>query len=284
MKDRNKKWAFLTVGPATMWLCLLILVPLCYVIVISFLGMENRHFVMQFTFQNYKDAFSSLYLSVYINSFVIAFLNTLLCILIGYPYAWLIVRSSPVKRKILTNLMMIPLYTNSIVRLNGWKVILGKTGYLNAFLEKIGLIHTPITFMYTTGAVVFGMVYILLPFMVLPLVSSISGLDGRLLEASYDLGGKKARTFFHIALPLTKTGIFSGSIMVFIPSMAYFFISDVMGGAKHKLIGNTIQTQFQQAYNWPLGAAFSVILLVMTLVMVLIYKKSGGEGESLALM
>lgn len=128
------------------------------------------------------------------------------------------------------------------------------------------------------------MVYSLLPFMILPLISSIRNLDKSLLEASNDLGMNRVRTFMKVTLPLTMPGIFSGSIMVFIPTMAYFFISDVMGGAKHKMIGNVIQTQFSGAgYNWPIGAAFSVVLLVLTLIMVGIYKKSGGKMDALSL-
>lgn len=281
MKKKKNSLAAVTVGPAAVWLILFIVLPIAYVIVISFLEMQNRHFIIHFTLSNYQGVFSKLYLSVYGRSFMIAFFNTAICILLGYPYAYLIARSAPKKKAILTNLMMIPLYTNSIVRLGGWKDILDKRGYLNSFLQHIGIIKEPITFMYTNGAVIFGMVYILLPFMVLPLVSSISRLDWNLLEASYDLGGGRVKTFFKVTLPLTRSGIFSGSIMVFVPTMAYYYISDFMGGAKHKLIGNTIQTQFQQTYNWPLGAAFSVILLLMTLVLILIYSRTGGDKESM---
>lgn len=178
-------------------------------------------------------------------------------------------------------LMMLPFYTNLIIRINGWQSLLGRTGYLNSFLISIGLIDKPITFMYTQGAVVLGMVYSLLPFMVLPLISSIGSVDKSLLEASKDLGASKVKTFINVMLPLTKSGIFAGTIMVFIPTMAYFFISELMGGAKHKLIGNLIQTEFIKGNNWPLGAAFSVILVVITLIMVGGYKKTGGDMDSL---
>ncbi|MGI6057234.1 MAG: ABC transporter permease [Bilifractor sp.] len=281
---KNRKAAALTAGPAAVWFLVFVVIPIAYVIGISFLEMRNRHFVAHITLKNYASIFSSLYLSVYARSFMIAFFNTVICILLGYPYAFLIARSGPKKRRMLTNLMMIPLYTNSIVRLGGWKDILDRKGYLNTFLMNLGLIREPITFMYTNGAVIFGMVYILLPFMVLPLVSSIGRLDWNLIEASYDLGGNRRKTFFRVMLPLTRSGLFSGSIMVFVPTMAYYYISDFMGGAKHKLIGNTIQTQFQESYNWPLGAAFSVILLLMTLVLILIYSRGGGKKESIELM
>lgn len=273
-----------TVGPAALWMVFFVVLPISFIIIISFAQMENKQIVYQFTIDNYKEIFSKLYVSYYSESFVIAFANTLICILVGYPIAYRIAFSSEKKRNLYTTLLMIPFYTNLIVRLNGWKTVLDKTGWLNTWLQDMGITHAPIQIMYTRGAVIMGMVYSLLPFMILPLISSIRNLDPSLLEASNDLGMDKKRTFFNVTLPLTMSGIFSGSIMVFIPTMAYFFISDVMGGAKHKMIGNIIQTQFSGAgYNWPIGAAFSVVLLVLTLVMVTLYKKSGGEMDTLSM-
>lgn len=285
MKNFKKKIPpVITVGPAALWMMLFVVFPISFVLIISFVQMENKQLVYQFTLENYKEIFSSLYVSYYSESFLIAALNTILCILIGYPVAYIIAFSSERKRKILTTMLMLPFYTNLIIRLNGWKVVLDKTGWLNTLLIKLGIIDMPIQMMYTRGAVVLGMLYSLLPFMILPLISSIRNLDPSLLEASADLGENRARTFFRVTLPLTMSGIFSGSIMVFIPTMAYFFISDVMGGAKHKMIGNVIQTQFSGAgYNWPVGAAFSVVLLVLTLIMVGLYKKSGGKMDALSI-
>lgn len=198
--------------------------------------------------------------------------------------AYIIAKAPDKRRNLYTTLMMVPFYTNLIIRLNGWKTILDKTGWLNSFLMDNNIISQPIQIMYTRPAVIMGMVYSLLPFMILPLISSIRNLDPSLLEASNDLGMNKVRTFFRVTLPLTMPGVFSGSIMVFIPTMAYFFISDVMGGAKHKMIGNIIQTQFSgSAYNWPVGAAFSVVLLLATLILVGIYKKSGGDMDAMSL-
>lgn len=283
-KLKNKIPQIVTVSPASFWMVCFVVFPISFIFIISFLQMENKEIVFQFTLDNYKEIFSKLYISYYYESFIIAFANTIICILIGYPVAYIIAFSSEKRRKMLTTLLMVPFYTNLIIRLNGWKTVLDKTGWFNTFLQTIGITQDPIQIMYTRGAVIMGMVYSLLPFMILPLISSIRNLDPSLLEASNDLGMNRKRTFLHVTLPLTMPGIFSGSIMVFIPTMAYFFISDVMGGAKHKMIGNVIQIQFSGAgYNWPIGAAFSVVLLILTLIMVVLYRRSGGKMDALSM-
>ncbi len=285
MKKLKKKIPQLvTVSPAAAWMVVFVVIPIAFIFVISFIQMQNKQLVFNFTIDNYKEIFSSLYGSYYSESFIIAFFNTVICILLGYPMAYIIAKAPERRRNLYTTLMMVPFYTNLIIRLNGWKTILDKTGWLNSFLMDNNIISQPIQIMYTRPAVIMGMVYSLLPFMILPLISSIRNLDPSLLEASNDLGMNKVRAFFHVTLPLTMPGVFSGSIMVFIPTMAYFFISDVMGGAKHKMIGNIIQTQFSgSAYNWPVGAAFSVVLLLATLILVGIYKKSGGDMDAMSL-
>ncbi len=285
MKKLKKKIPQLvTVSPAAAWMVVFVVIPIAFILVISFIQMQNKQLVFNFTLANYKEIFSSLYASYYSESFIIAFFNTVICILLGYPMAYIIAKAPEKRRNLYTTLMMVPFYTNLIIRLNGWKTILDKTGWLNSFLMDNNIISQPLQIMYTRPAVIMGMVYSLLPFMILPLISSIRNLDPSLLEASNDLGMNKVRTFFHVTLPLTMPGVFSGSIMVFIPTMAYFFISDVMGGAKHKMIGNVIQTQFSgSAYNWPVGAAFSVVLLLATLILVGIYKKSGGDMDAMSL-
>lgn len=285
MKKLKKKIPQLvTVSPAAAWMVVFVVIPIAFILVISFIQMQNKQLVFNFTLANYKEIFSSLYASYYSESFIIAFFNTVICIILGYPMAYIIAKAPEKRRNLYTTLMMVPFYTNLIIRLNGWKTILDKTGWLNSFLMDNNIISQPLQIMYTRPAVIMGMVYSLLPFMILPLISSIRNLDPSLLEASNDLGMNKVRTFFHVTLPLTMPGVFSGSIMVFIPTMAYFFISDVMGGAKHKMIGNVIQTQFSgSAYNWPVGAAFSVVLLLATLILVGIYKKSGGDMDAMSL-
>jgi len=178
-------------------------------------------------------------------------------------------------------LVIIPFWTNSLIRIYGWRTFFGTTGWLNTGLEALHLISEPVQFLFNRGTTVLGMVYCLFPFMVLPLYTAIEKLDGNLLEASADLGARKAATFMEVVLPLTSGGIFSGCIMVFIPTLGYFFVSDILGGGNSDVIGNLIERQFQSGNNWPLGAALSIILIMITLLMVRIYQKLGGDLDSL---
>ncbi len=284
-KFRNKTIPLLaTVSPVTIWLILLVAAPLLYVFYLSFQSTDGYSVVYQLTASNYKELFNPTYLEIYSNSFILALLTTVFCVLFGYPFAYHMAKAGKKKKALMMMLLMIPFWTNSLIRLNGWKTILGKTGILNTVLENLHIINQPLEILYTRGAVLLGMVYILFPYMVLPLFASIDKLDFGLLEASNDLGANKARTFVHVTLPLTSPGIFSGVILVFIPSLGYFFVSDIMGGGKSQLIGNLIETQFKAGNNWPLGAAFSMLLIILIIIMVTIYNKSGGDIKDLGVM
>jgi spermidine/putrescine transport system permease protein len=206
---------------------------------------------------------------------------TLLCLLIGYPFAYFIAQKSLKMRIILLMLLMLPFMTNSLLRIYGWIIIIRTEGLLNQFLLQLQLLSDAQSFLYTNGAVLLGLTYTLLPFMVLPLYSSIEKLDISLREASNDLGAKAYKTFLHITLPLTMPGIFAGAIMVFIPSFGLFFIVDLLGGNKAMLIGNLIRNQFLTARNWPFGAALSMLLVLLTLVLVYLYKRTGGKMNAL---
>jgi spermidine/putrescine transport system permease protein len=186
-----------------------------------------------------------------------------------------------IKKTVMMMLLMLPFWTNSLIRIYGWRTILGTSGVLNSILKGIGLIQQPLDILYTPFAVILGMVYTLFPFMVLPIFTSIDKLDRTLLEAASDLGAKRWRSFFHVTLPLTASGIFAGTIMVFIPVLGFFFVSDLMGGGTQQMIGNLIERQFKEAYNWPLGAALSIILIVLTIVMVRIYTRHNGDMKNL---
>ncbi len=270
------------VSPVTLWLILLVVVPLGYVLLLSFCSTDASHNVIfSFSLDNYAKLFDPLYIGIYANSLWIAAITTIVCILAGYPFAYIMANSPPIKKKIMMMLLMLPFWTNSLIRIYGWRTILGANGVLNNILMGVGLIKQPIEILFTPFAVILGMVYTLFPFMVLPLHTSIDKLDRTLLEAACDLGAKRRRAFWHITLPLTSPGIFAGSIMVFIPTLGYFFVADLMGGGKQQLIGNLIERQFKEAYNWPLGAALSIILIILTIVMVRIYTRSGGDMENL---
>ena len=274
--------ALLTVGPVTAVMVLLIAVSLIYVAVMSFCSIDEFYNVkFDFTLDNYVRLANANYLKIYVQSLVIALVTTILCILIGYPFAYIIARTKSRKKRILYMLVIIPFWTNSLIRIYGWRSFLGSSGWLNTLLVKTGIAAEPIDLLYRQGTTILGMVYCLIPFMILPLYTAIEKLDGSLLEASSDLGARPAATFFEVILPLTSGGIFSGSLMVFIPCLGYFFVSDILGGGNSDVIGNLIERQFQSGNNWPLGAALSIILIAVTLVLVKIYQKLGGDMDSL---
>ena len=271
------------VSPVTLWLVLLIALPLMYVLFISFCTVDESHnIVVSFSLENYARLFDPLYLGVYANSLFIAAVSTIVCILLGYPFAYSMANAGRVRKTVMMILLMLPFWTNSLIRIYGWRTILGSNGVLNNVLESLGLIQQPLEILYTPFAIILGMVYTLFPFMVLPIFTSVDKLDRTLLEAASDLGAKRGRAFWHITLPLTASGIFAGSIMVFIPVLGFFFVADLMGGGTQQMIGNLIERQFKEAYNWPLGAALSIILIVLTIVLVRIYTRtSGGEMKNL---
>ena len=178
-------------------------------------------------------------------------------------------------------LVIIPFWTNSLIRIYGWRSFLGTSGWINSILQGLHIVNEPVDLLYKQGTTILGMVYCLIPFMILPLYTAIEKLDTSLLEASSDLGARPSSTFFEVILPLTSSGIFSGSLRVFIPCLGYFFVSDILGGGNSDVIGNLIERQFQSGNNWPLGAALSIILIIVTLILVKIYQKLGGDMDSL---
>lgn len=281
--DKRQRIPMLTMlSPIVLSLVFLVVIPLIYVLILSFCS-TNQYYQVEFKFniENYKNLFSPSYFQIYANSLVIAAVTTIICILLGYPFAYYIANQPPKKRTILYMLVIIPFWTNSLIRIYGWKSFLGATGLFNNILTGLGLIDKPLDLLYNKGAVILGMTYALFPFMVLPLYTAIEKLDHTLIEASHDLGAKKINTFLHVILPLTSSGIFAGAIMVFIPTLGFFFISDILGGGKSDMIGNLIERQFQSANNWPLGSALSIVLIIITLILVRLYTKVGGKLEDL---
>lgn len=274
--------ALIMAGPVTLVLVFLVAVPLVYVGVMSFCSIDEYYnVVFKFSTENYVRLLNADYLKIYGQSLVVALITTVLCILIGYPFSYLIARTKSKRKTLLYMLVIIPFWTNSLIRIYGWRTFLGTNGWLNELLQFLHLTGEPVDFLFKQGTTVLGMVYCLVPFMILPLYTAIEKLDGSLLEASADLGARPFATFFQVILPLTSSGIFSGSIMVFIPCLGYFFVADILGGGNSDVIGNLIERQFQSGNNWPLGAALSIILIVMTLVLVKLYQKVGGDMESL---
>ena len=274
--------AAVMVGPVTLWLLFFVAVPLIYVAVMSFCSIDDYYnIVYSFTASNYMRLLDVNYMHIYLQSIIIAFLTTLICLLLAYPFSYAIARTKSHNKALFYMLVIIPFWTNSLIRIYGWRTFLGEYGWLNMALMKLNIVTEPVQFLYNRGTTVLGMVYCLFPFMVLPLYTAIEKLDQNLLEASNDLGAGKMPTLFRIIIPLTSGGIFSGCIMVFIPTLGYFFVSVILGGGNSDVIGNLIERQFQSGNNWPLGAALSIVLIIITLVMVKIYQKCGGSMEDL---
>ena len=270
------------VGPVTLWLAFFVAVPLLYVFVMSFCSLDqNYNVVFAFTLDNYARLADVNYIAIYMQSLLIAFLTTVICLGLAYPFAFLIARTVSKYKGVLYMLVVIPFWTNSLIRIYGWRTFLGANGWLNNALIALGIISEPLDLLFSKATTILGMVYCLIPYMVLPLYTAIEKLDKNLLEASADLGAKKLTTYRKIVIPLTASGIFSGSIMVFIPCLGLFFVSDILGGGNSDIIGNLIERKFQSGNNWPLGSALSIILIAVTLLLVKLYQKCGGDMESL---
>lgn len=282
MKVKNKLFNFLFTMPVIIYSILLIFLPLVYILIISFFKSDSYGGMIHiFTLQNYIQLFDIVYVKIFVQSIFIALVVTFICILITYPFVLAISHKSKITQKVLMTLVMVPFLTNSLIRMYGWIVLLRKSGVINKFLIELKLIDGPLQLMYNNFGIIVGMVYTLLPFMILPIYNSVSTIDKSLIEASSDLGASKMKTFFKIILPQTKPALFNGSLMVFTPALGYFFIVDILGGGKIMILGNLIRNQFLTARNWPFGAAISVFLLLVTGIIIGIYRKSGGKMEDL---
>ncbi|MBY7899730.1 spermidine/putrescine ABC transporter permease PotB [Vibrio fluvialis] len=258
------------------WLVLFVLLPNLMIIGTSFLTRDEANLIdLTFTFENYARLLDPLYAKVMMHSFYMAIVATILCLIIGYPFAY-IVAKMPVKwRPIMLFLVIVPFWTNSLIRTYGLKIVLGTQGILNQALMGMGLIDSPLRLMYTETAVMIGLVYILLPFMILPLYSAIEKLDGTYIEAARDLGANKLQTLTKVILPLTMPGIIGGCLLVLLPALGMFYIADLLGGAKNLLIGNVIKSQVLNARDWPFGAATSIALTIAMAIMLYAYYRAG---------
>jgi spermidine/putrescine transport system permease protein len=291
--DRAKSWlriireqpaaqGTLLISPTMIYLFLFLLLPLLLIVILS---MATRgpygNVIYQFNYENYTRLLDSLYLRILGYSLFTATATTLATILIGYPLAYYIARAGVRQRSVLIFLILVPFWTNFIIRIYAWIMILRTEGLLNSVLLGVGAIQIPLDILYTPTAVLIGMVYEFLPFMVLPLYTSLEKIEMAQLEAAADLGARPWRAFWRITLPLSVPGIVAGSILVFIPAMGMFVVPDLMGGAKTVLVGNLIRNQFLTARDWPFGAAASMLLLIITLIFTLIYTRQSGFGEEL---
>lgn len=267
------------VGPTGLWLLFFLLFPLAYVFVISVMTRSFYGGVQWvFSLESYQSLVDSKYLAIIWRSIVMAFQTSVICLIVAYPFAYLLSKMRPVMKGFCILFVMLPFWINGLIRLDGWANIIRDSGLINTILMRLGIISRPITMLKTNGAVLFGMVYTFLPYMILPLQTSLSKIDPSLIEASHDLGAGKFRTFVRVVFPLTLPGIFSGTIQVFIPSLGAFYIADMMGDNK-PFLGNLIKNLFQGDRNWPAGAALSVILILFTLAALKLYSKIGNMDD-----
>lgn len=268
---RSKKASQLLI-PAVVWMGLFFVIPLILVVVVSFLTRgEYGEIVYKFNLNNYTRMVNPLYIKILFNSLIISLLTTVLCLILGYPFAYIIGKSSNKVKPILLMLIILPFWTNSLVRTYAWIILLRTQGIINHLLLMVGIIDKPLQLLYTQSSVIIGMFYVMFPFMVLPIYAVVEKLDKNLLEAASDLYASPIKTFLKVTLPLTKQGIFAGCFLVFVPTLGLFFIPDLMGGSRIILISNLIKNQFLSARDWPFGMAISVVLIAIMFMIVKLY-------------
>lgn len=268
-------------SPGLLWLALFFALPLAVIVVYSFLEPGSRGGVRwSFTLDNYLTLFTrELYVNAYLRSLRAGVVTTLICLLIGYPLALFVVQQPRRWRTALLFLILIPFWTNFLVRTYAWMILLNSNGPINGLLEVVGLPRQ--TLLYTEGATLLGLVYGELPFMVLPIYASLERFDFSLLEAAADLGASRARAFVRVMLPLTMPGVAAGSVLVFIPTVGQFVVPDLLGGAKVDYLGNLLQRLFQRSNppNWPLGSAMAIVFMAVLTAAILIYFRATTEEE-----
>ena len=265
-------------APGAIVMLILFAAPLAIVFSYSLLT-RGAYFGLSlpWTVENYVRVWDPLYATVLWRSLLQSAVATVICLLLGFPLA-LFISQGGARKNLYLNLVMLPFWTSFLVRLYAWIFLLRDTGLLNTLFQHLGLIHDPLPLLYNDGAVMLGLVYGQLPFMVLPLYGSLERLDRSLLEASADLGARPWSTLFLVTLPLCRPGILAGSVLVFIPCLGAYLVPDLLGGGKSIMIGNVVQNQFTTARDWPFGAALSFVVMAIVLVLVaLVARRSHAE-------
>lgn len=281
-KGRNN-WILLV--PFYLFTIIFVGLPIIYMFVLSFMSRAEVWGVdFTFTLDNYKKILEPLYLKTFRESFQLAFLSTGLVLLIGYPYGYFMARMNAVWKRRMMLLIMIPFWTSSLIRLYGWIIMFRSNGVLDKVLMGLHITEKPLKLLYTYPAVVVGMVYALVPFMILSVYSSAEKMDWTLVEAARDLGASSWRAFWTVTFKMTLPGLLSGVVLTFIPSMGLFFIADILGGNKIVLVGSVIQEQLTKGRNMPFAAALSAVLMVLTTLMIRLYRKVTGTSELEGLM
>jgi spermidine/putrescine transport system permease protein len=255
---------WLLLAPLVAWAAAFVVAPAAIMLSYSFAHRGTLGGVVPgFTLEHYAALLDPVYLRILLRSVAYAALTTGVCLAAGYPVAWVIGRAAPRRRNLLLTAVMVPFWTSFLIRTYAWVTILRSEGLLNSLMMQLGLIGSPLALLYTPGAVLLGLVYTFLPFMILPIYASVEKLDRSLVEAALDLGAGPLRAFSRVVLPLTAPGIAAGVLLVFVPSLGIYAVNDILGGGRVDMIGNVIENQFRgNARNWPFGAALATTLLV----------------------
>lgn len=286
MKKKRKFDAeFLLATPMILWTLIFVGCTIVFIVALSFLtrNPDGDGVILRFSLESYAKLFRPAYIKVFLRTLKLGFETTLLCVLIGYPFGYFMAKTKGRLRSFLLLMIIVPFWTNALVRIYGWRTLMTGDDPINAFLVAIGILKEPISMLNTHGAVLLGMVYGLLPFMILPVYTGAEKLDPNLSAAGRDLGAGAFRVFLTVELPLTLPGLLSGCVLVFVPSLALFFISDLLGGVDDILIGNLVRDQLLESHDWPFAAALSVVLLALTAIVMLIYRKITGRRSGMEL-
>jgi spermidine/putrescine transport system permease protein len=279
LKQENKG---LLAVPMGLWAMLFVGVALMYILALSFLSRgEGFNAQGPATLDNFSKLASPLYLKALLLSLRLAFTTALLCLLIGYPFAYHMARAKPHARTWLMLLVIIPFWTNALIRIYGWKILFSAAGPINQALLSTGWIARPLKLLYTDFAVQVGMVYAMIPFMVLPVYASVERMDWSMVEASRDLGASPFKSFLTVTVPMTLPGIMAGLVLTFIPSIGLFFLSDILGGSNTMLWGNLVNNELLKSRDLPFAASLSVALLLLTGLVILVYRRAGGKTEEM---
>lgn len=269
---RKRESGLLLAIPTIAWLLILFVLPLVIVLIVSFMSRGRGGVaIMPFTIEHYQRTFGIFSIILW-RSIGLAALTTLVCLVIGYPLAFFIsTRRNRLFQQVTLFLVILPFWTNFLIRTYAWRILLGDEGTINGFLTSLGLINDPIHMLNTQFAVVVGLVYGFLPFMVLPIYASVERFNFRYVDAAQDLGANDVRTFLRVVLPLTLPGVLAGCALVFIPSVGAFVTPDLLGGTKGLMIGNLINNQFGGSGNMPLGSALSIVMMAVVMLSLVVY-------------
>lgn len=276
---RDQRFSWLLKLPVYLWTLAFVFVALLYVLGLSFLSRGEVIGVgSEWTLDNYARLGDPSYLRVLLQSLRLAVVTTLICAAVGYPFGYLTARLGRTARSVVLLLLIVPFWTNALIRIYGWRILLMSNGPLNNLLLALGSISEPLKLLYTDGAVLLGMVYALVPFMILPAFSTVDKLDFSVVEAARDLGAGPLYAFLTVTVPLTLSGLAAGCVLVFIPSMGLFFLNDLLGGSKTVLAGGLIQ-QLINSRDLPMASALSVLMLSITGAVIVVYRRLGGTSD-----